>query len=78
MLETVIAQWITSRQPVLELKINTFWLLYYVDAVFRGNKQFEVARGVEYNPDVGRVWFDDIVVATRYIGPVTAVPKGSK
>jgi hypothetical protein len=60
-----------------DLKINTFWLLYYMDAVFKGNKQFEVPRGVEYNPNVGRVWFDDVVVAAKYIGPITAAPKGS-
>lgn len=40
------------------LKINAFWLLYYVT----GN----VAKNA-----VNRVRFDDIVVATRYVGPKT-------
>jgi hypothetical protein len=52
-----------------ELKINTFWLLYYLEAVFRKNIRPE-NRNIPYNSDMARVWFDDIVIATEYIGPL--------
>lgn len=52
-------RWRTSQ----DLKINFLWLLHYVtDQAARHN------RVAEPNP-VNRVWFDDIVVATEYIGP---------
>ena len=55
-----------------KLKLNSFWLLYYVSE--------QVAK--ESNgKDPGRVyevWFDDIVVATDYIGPVQGKPKNGK
>ena len=47
------------------LKINSFWLLYYnTDQPARHNR--------DPHPDsrVMEVWFDDIVVATEYIGPI--------
>lgn len=47
------------------LKLNFFWLLHYVtENAARQNRQDEP------NP-VHRVAFDDIVVATEYIGPLT-------
>ncbi len=47
-----------------DLKINFFWLLYYVtENAPRQNK-------VADPPRTNRVWFDDIVVATEYIGPI--------
>jgi hypothetical protein len=47
-----------------ELKINFFWLLHYVTE--NAARQNRVS-----NPNpVNRVWFDDIVVATDYVGPV--------
>jgi len=53
-------RWRTSN----DLKINFLWLLHYVtEGPYQQNK---VA-----NPNpVNRVWFDDIVVATDYIGPI--------
>jgi hypothetical protein len=52
--------WRTST----DLKINFFWLLHYVtEGPYRMN------RVANPNP-VNRVWFDDIVVATTYIGPI--------
>jgi hypothetical protein len=39
-----------------DLKINAFWLMSYVTDLWTKNK-------------VNRVWFDDVVVATEYIGP---------
>jgi hypothetical protein len=48
------------------LKINFFWLLHYVtENAARQNRQ------ANPNP-VNRVWFDDIVVATEYVGPIKA------
>lgn len=52
-------RWRTSS----DLKINFFWLLDYVtESAPRQN-------GVANPPRVSRAWFDDIVVATEYIGP---------
>lgn len=52
--------WRTSK----DLKVNFFWLLFYVtEHAAHQNKV------VNPNP-IARVWFDDIVVATQYIGPV--------
>jgi hypothetical protein len=48
----------------LDLKVNFFWLLFYVTE--NAARQNNVASP---NP-VNRVWFDDIVVATAYIGPI--------
>ncbi len=46
-----------------DLKINFFWLLDYVTE--NASRQ----NGVAKPPRVSRVWFDDIVVATGYVGP---------
>lgn len=47
-----------------ELKINFFWLLHYVTE--NAGRQNRVQ-----NPNpMNRVWFDDIVAATEYIGPL--------
>src|SRR5436190_20611963 len=46
------------------LNINFFWLLFYVTE--NAGRQNNVAKS---NP-VNRVWFDDIVVSTRYVGPI--------
>lgn len=47
-----------------DLKINAFWLLYYVTpgALRRCRAERMTGRFT--------VWFDDVVVATRYIGPM--------
>jgi hypothetical protein len=47
-----------------DLKINFFWLLHYVTE--NAGRQNKVAKT---NP-VNRVWFDDIVVSTAYVGPI--------
>lgn len=55
------------------LKINSFWLLFYnTDQPARHNK--------DPHPEsrVMEVWFDDIVIATEYIGPVSGKPKTGK
>jgi hypothetical protein len=51
------------------LKLNFFWLLHYVTDL--APRQNRVA-----NPNrINRVWFDDIVVATDYIGPIRPRPR---
>jgi hypothetical protein len=48
------------------LKVNFFWLLFYVtEHAARQNN-------VEHPSPTNRVWFDDIVVASEYIGPTRA------
>lgn len=54
------------------LKVNTFWLNYYItDFAATSNHDTATDR-------VNEVWFDDIVVATEYIGPIVGKPKGGK
>jgi hypothetical protein len=56
-----------------KLKINSFWLLFYnTDQPARHNK--------DPHPEtrVMEVWFDDIVIATDYIGPVSGKPRRGK
>ena len=56
-----------------KLKINSFWLLFYnTDQPARHNK--------DPRPEsrVMEVWFDDVVVATEYVGPVQGRPSGGK
>jgi hypothetical protein len=56
-----------------KLKINSFWLLYYnTDQPAQHNKDPNPASRVM------EVWFDDIVVATEYIGPVSGKPAAGK
>jgi len=53
-------RWRTSK----DLKINFFWLLHYVtESAMRRNRVAEPKRE-------NRVWFDNIVVSTTYIGPI--------
>jgi hypothetical protein len=56
-----------------KLKINSFWLLYYnTDQPARHNKDPKPASRVM------EVWFDDIVIATEYVGPVRGKPQGGR
>ncbi len=55
-----------------KLKLNTFWLLYYwTDQAARHNNDKDPGRVYE-------VWFDDVVLATEYVGPVQGKPKAGK
>lgn len=56
-----------------KLKINSFWLLFY-------NTNQPAQHNKDPNPEsrVMEVWFDDIVVATEYVGPIHGKPKGGK
>lgn len=58
-------RWRTSEY----LKINTFWLLYYLASIFEQDIRPEDPE-ILYNSEVGQVLFDDIVLATEYIGPI--------
>ena len=56
-----------------KLKLNSFWLLFYnTDQPARHNK--------DPHPEsrVMEVWFDDVVIATEYVGPVRGRPGGGK
>src|SRR4030095_13567668 len=53
-----------------DLKINFFWLLHYVTE--NAARQNHVA---EPHP-LNRVWFDDIVISTEYVGPIMAGNQG--
>jgi hypothetical protein len=56
-----------------QLKINSFWLLFYnTDQPAQHNK--------DPKPEsrVMEVWFDDVVIATEYVGPVQGKPRGGK
>jgi len=54
------------------LKLNSFWLLHdgETGSSLNGDKD-HAARTYD-------VWFDDVVIATEYIGPVRGTPKGGK
>ncbi|MBM3494514.1 MAG: hypothetical protein FJX72_09390 [Armatimonadetes bacterium] len=52
-----------------DLKLNFLWLMHYVtENAARQNN-------VRDPQKVNRVWFDDIVVATEYVGPVASAPR---
>jgi hypothetical protein len=62
-------RWRTSDK----LKINSFWLLYYnTDQAAAHNKDPEPKNRVM------QVWFDDIVLATEYVGPIRGKPAAGK
>jgi hypothetical protein len=54
------------------LKVNTFWLNYYITE-FAAKSNHDTA-----TDRVNEVLFDDIVIATEYIGPIVGQPKGGK
>jgi len=54
----------------MSLKINTFWLLYYLESVFQESSQYQPRKDIPYNRDSATVWFDHVVVAKTYIGPI--------
>lgn len=55
-----------------KLKLNSFWLLHdgETGSSLNGDK--------EHASRVYDVWFDDVVIATEYIGPVHGTPKNGK
>jgi hypothetical protein len=58
------------------LKINTFWLQYYLASVF-SNDWNPHDPDIPYNDNKAIVYFDNVVLATEYIGPVvSALPQG--
>jgi hypothetical protein len=54
------------------LKINSFWLLYFLTD-FAAASQHDTAKD-----RVNEVWFDDIVLATEYIGPMQGRPANGR
>ena len=57
------------------LKINQFELQYYLAHIFENDVK-PSDPNIPYNPDTARVEFDNVVLATRYIGPI--VPRKKK
>ncbi|HBJ85378.1 MAG TPA: hypothetical protein DDZ88_16180 [Verrucomicrobiales bacterium] len=56
-------------RTVQELAVSYFMLSHYVtENAYRQNN-------IANPPNINRVWFDDIVVATEYIGPIVSVKK---
>lgn len=55
------------------LKINSFWLLFY-------NTDQPAQHNRDPHPEsrVMEVWFDDIVLATEYIGPIRGKPRDGR
>lgn len=55
-----------------KLKLNSFWLLH----------DGETGSTISNDPNHARrtydIWFDDLVIATEYIGPVRGSPRGGK
>jgi hypothetical protein len=58
----------------VKVQMNVFWLLYYMEQVFSGQEQYINRTGAQMNNDVAQVWFDHVVVATQYIGPLVPIP----
>jgi hypothetical protein len=56
-----------------KLKINSFWLMFY-------NTDQAAQQNRDPNPQsrVMEVWFDDIVIATEYVGPIRGKPRHGK
>lgn len=63
-------QWRTDAA----VKPNVFWLLYYMEQVFSGQEQYQNRTGAAMNQEVTQVWFDHVVVASSYIGPLVPLP----
>ena len=59
--------WRTSDR----LKVNVFWLMSYVtEKAFKHTEQHAAKHKMKANIKTHTVWFDQVVVATRYIGPL--------
>ncbi len=54
-----------------KLKINVFGLQYYLAHVFQNDYNPHDPE-IPYNDDIARVYFDNVVLATEYIGPIVA------
>jgi hypothetical protein len=57
------------------INVNKVWLLYYVnpnEGTAKRNEEYAAKHSeAQINTQTGTVWFDDVVVATKYIGPIT-------
>jgi hypothetical protein len=52
-----------------KLKVNYLWLQYYMEGAFEHKPQDP---NIKINSEVARVEFDNVVLATEYIGPIAA------
>jgi hypothetical protein len=53
------------------LKVNSFWLLH-------DSHTADLNKDAEHANRTYELWFDDLVVATEYVGPVQGTPKNGK
>lgn len=54
------------------LKANVFWLMSYItEKSYVYSAMHAPDHQMDFNPDSHTVWFDQVVVATQYIGPMT-------
>ncbi len=60
-------RWRTNEQ----VKINNFWLEYYLASVFENDYNPHDPE-IPYNDNKAIVYFDNVVLATEYIGPVVS------
>jgi len=59
--------WRTSKK----LKINVFWLMSYVtEKAFKHSEEHAPKHKMKFDAKAHRVWFDQVVVARKYIGPL--------
>ena len=62
-----------------KLKTNIFWLMHYVtEKAFTHTDQHAPKHKSKANTKTNTVWFDQIVVATQYIGPLQKKPNQAK
>ncbi len=56
----------------MRLNVNKFWLLHYVsENAFKKNDEYAAEHpNFLINTDTATVWFDDIVIAKKYVGPI--------
>jgi hypothetical protein len=54
------------------IKLNRFWLMHYVtEKAFAENDAYAAKHpDIPINTKTATVWFDDIVIARSYIGPI--------
>jgi hypothetical protein len=66
--------WRTSAK----LKANVFWLMSYVTEKAFVHSEKHTPKGMRANTKTHTVWFDQVVVATDYVGPLAAKEGAAK
>ncbi|NLH15526.1 MAG: hypothetical protein GX455_02995, partial [Phycisphaerae bacterium] len=55
-----------------EIRLNRFWLMHYVtEKAFAENDRYLATHpDASVNTKTATVWFDDLIIAKTYIGPI--------